>query len=125
MAEKVSSNNDRSCVLIAGSDQNDYTNSEPVFMIDANSDPVPIEEEDTAIDDWGEAPSIEVSAEEIYGSEKSMEELAGFDSKIDLDETAIFDALNDEIVRDEIIEEEDDLMLALSLDAGNNNRTKS
>tara|TARA_Y100000287_G_scaffold184293_1_gene184942 strand:+ start:1592 stop:3031 length:1440 start_codon:yes stop_codon:yes gene_type:complete len=117
MAEKVSSNNDRSRVLIAGSDQNDYTNSEPVFMIDANSDPVPIEEEDTAIDDWGEAPSIEVSAEEIYGSEKSMEELAGFDSKIDLDETAIFDALNDEIVKDEIIEEEDDLMMALSLDA--------
>ena len=40
--------------------------------------PVPIEEE-SAIDDWGEAPAIEIDAEEIYGSEKSMEDLAGIE----------------------------------------------
>ncbi|MGB1588974.1 MAG: PKD domain-containing protein [Candidatus Poseidoniaceae archaeon] len=117
MAEKVSSNQDGSKVMIAGSDQNDFTTSEPVFLIDANSEPVPLVEEDTAINDWGSAPSIEISAEEIYGSEKSLEELAGFDSQVKLDEGAIFDALNDEIIQNEEIEEEDDLMLALSLDA--------
>ena len=117
MAEKISSNLDGSRVLIAGSDQNDFTTSEPVFLIDANSEPVPLVEEDSAIDDWGDAPSIEISADEIYGSEKSLEELAGFNSQVTLDEGAIFDALNDEIIQNEEIEDEDDLMLALSLDA--------
>ena len=43
--------------------------------------------------------------------------MAGFSSEISLDKDAIFDALNDEITNEELIEEEDDLMLALSLDA--------
>ena len=111
MAELVSSNDSSNLVMIAGSDQNDYTDSEPVVIIDANATPVPLIEEDSAIDDWGEAPSIEISAEE------SIEELAGFSSNLQLDESAIFDALNDEIVSEEEIEEEEDLMYALSLDA--------
>ena len=117
MAEKLSSNHDGTRVMIAGSDQNDFTNSEPIFIIDSTVNAIPIVEEDSAIDDWGDAPSIEVNAEEIYGNKESLEDLAGFSSEISLDKDAIFDALNDEITNEELIEEEDDLMLALSLDA--------
>jgi hypothetical protein len=117
MAEKLSSNPAGTKVMIAGSDQNDFTNSEPIFIIDSTVEPIPVVEEDSAIDDWGDAPSIEVDAEEIYGSKESLEDLAGFSSEVSLDEDAIFDALNDEITTEELIEEEDDLMLALSLDA--------
>jgi len=117
MVEHVSSNSNGSAVLIAGSDQNDYSDDEPAVLIDSTVEPVTLVEEDTAIDDWGDAPPIEISAEEIYGETTSIEELAGISqSELD-DESGLLDALNDEIVHEEIVEEDDDLMLALSLDA--------
>ncbi len=117
MVEYLSVNQEGDCVLIAGSDQNDYTDSEPVVVIDSLSEPVALIEEDTAIDDWGDAPVIEIKAEDIYGSEESIEDLAGISqSELD-DQSGLLDALNDEIVQEEMKEDEDDLMFALSLDA--------
>ncbi len=116
MVEHLSSNGNGKAVLLAGSDQNDYTDPEPVVLIDSTVEPVPLVEENTAIDDWGDAPVIEVSADEIYGNDISMEELAGMDQVI-TDQSGLLDALNDEIVSETILEDEDDLMLALSIDA--------
>jgi len=117
MVEHVSSNRDGSAVLIAGSDQNDYTDAEPVVLIDSTSEPISLVEESTAIDDWGEAPAIEIDVNELYGKTESIEELAGIDPVQLSDTSNLLDALNDEIEVEEIITEEDDLMLALSLDA--------
>ena len=117
IVEHVSTNKEGTAVLIAGCDQNDYTDSEPVVVIDSNVEPVALIEEDTAIDDWGDAPVIEVSAEEIYGAETSMEELAGISQPTVSDQSGLLDALNDEIIQEEAKEEEEDLMFALSLDA--------
>lgn len=117
MVEYLSSNDDGSAVLIAGSDQNDYTDPEPVVLIDSTAEPVSLIEEKTAIDDWGEAPVIEVSAEDIYGDDVSIEELAGITQSEMADESDLLDALNDEIVNEVATEDHDDLMLALSLDA--------
>ena len=117
MVEHVSVNLDGTAVLIAGSDQNDYTDPEPVILIDSSAEPVSLIEEDTAIDDWGDAPVIEVSAEDIYGDDVSIEELAGISQATTADESGLLDALNDEIVPQEMSEDEEDLMLALSLDA--------
>ena len=117
MVEHLSSNDDGTSVLIAGSDQNDYTDPEPVVLIDSTAEPVSLIEENTAIDDWGEAPAIEVSAEEIYGDDTSIEELAGIEQSEITNQSDLLDALNDEIVTETISEDEDDLMFALSLDA--------
>ena len=117
MVEHLSSNQDGTAVLIAGSDQNDYTDPEPVVLIDSTAEPVPLIEENTAIDDWGEAPAIEVSAEEIYGDDISIEELAGIEQSEFTDQSDLMDALNDEIINEAITEDNDDLMFALSLDA--------
>ena len=117
MVEHVSSNRDGTAVLIAGSDQNDYTDAEPVVLIDSTSEPTSLVEESTAIDDWGEAPAIEIDADELYGNTESIEELAGIEPGQLSDAGNLLDALNDEIEVEEIISEEEDLMLALSLDA--------
>ena len=117
MVEHVSSNRDGTAVLIAGSDQNDYTDAEPVVLIDSTSEPTSLVEESTAIDDWGEAPTIEIDADELYGNAESIEELAGIEPGQLSDAGNLLDALNDEIEVEEIITEEEDLMLALSLDA--------
>ena len=87
------------------------------MIIDSNAEPVVLTEEDTAIDDWGDAQVIEVSAEEIYGEEISIEELAGISTSNVADQSGLLDALNDEIIKQEVVEEDDDLMFALSLDA--------
>ena len=117
MVEHISSNRDGTAVLIAGSDQNDYTDAEPVVLIDSTSEPTSLVEESTAIDDWGEAPAIEIDADELYGNTESIEELAGIEPGQLSDAGNLLDALNDEIEVEEIISEEEDLMLALSLDA--------
>jgi len=117
MVEHLSSNRDGTAVLIAGSDQNDYTDAEPVVLIDSTSEPTSLVEESTAIDDWGEAPTIEIDADELYGNAESIEELAGIEPGQLSDAGNLLDALNDEIEVEEIITEEEDLMLALSLDA--------
>ena len=117
MVEHVSSNRDGTAVLIAGSDQNDYTDAEPVVLIDSTSEPTSLVEESTAIDDWGEAPAIEIDAAELYGKTESIEELAGIEPGHLSDAGNLLDALNDEIEVEEVISEEEDLMLALSLDA--------
>ena len=117
MVEHISANNDGSAVLIAGSDQNDYTDSEPVVLIDATATPTSIIEEETALDDWGEAPAIEIDANELYGDGVSLEELAGIEPAQLSDNENLLDALNDEIESEINEEVEDDLMLALSLDA--------
>jgi hypothetical protein len=117
IVEHVSTNKEGTAVLIAGCDQNDYTDSEPVVVIDSNVEPVALTEEDTAIDDWGDAPVIEVSAEDIYGDETSIEELAGISQPAASDQSGLLDALNDEIIQEDTKEEEEDLMFALSLDA--------
>jgi len=117
MVEYISSNSDGDVVMVAGSDQNDYTDPEPVVIIDSNEEPVGLTEEDTALDDWGDAPVIEVSADEIYGEEISIEELAGISTSNVADQSGLLDALNDEIIKQEVVEEDDDLMFALSLDA--------
>ena len=117
MVEHVSSNRDGTAVLIAGSDQNDYTDAEPVVLIDSTSEPTSLVEESTAIDDWGEAPAIEIDADELYGNTESIEQLAGIEPGQLSDAGNLLDALNDEIEVKEIFSEEEDLMLALSLDA--------
>ena len=117
MVEYVSSNDNGDAVLIAGSDQNDYTDPEPVVLIDSTAEPVSLVEESSAIDDWGDAPVIEVSADEIYGNDVSIEELAGMEQAIVTDQSGLLDALNDEIINESQSEEEEDLMLALSIDA--------
>ena len=117
MVEKFSVNKDGTAVLIAGSDQNDYTDPEPVVLIDSTVEPTSLTEEETAIDDWGEAPAIEIDADELYGDETSLEELAGIERSELSDAGNLLDALNDEIEVQTIEVEEEDLMLALSLDA--------
>ncbi len=119
MVEHISANSDCSSVLLAGDDQNDYTDPEPVVLIDANVEPVENIEDDTSIDDWGDAPVIEIDAEELYGNEQSIEDIAGFTA---ITPTAAHDdllsALEDEVeleTTDNV--EDEDLMLALSLDA--------
>jgi len=117
MVEKVSVNRDGTSVLIAGSDQNDYTDPEPVVLIDSTAEPTSLIEEETAIDDWAEAPAIEIDADELYGDNVSLEELAGIESSELSDARNLLDALNDEIEVQALDVEEEDLMLALSLDA--------
>ena len=117
MVEYLSSNGNGKAVLIGGSDQNDYTDPEPVVLIDSTAEPVALVEENTAIDDWGDAPAIEISAEDIYGDDTSIEELAGIEQEVFTDQSGLLDALNDEVFNEVISEEEDDLMLALSIDA--------
>lgn len=117
MVEHVSSNRDGTAVLIAGSDQNDYTDAEPVVLIDSTSEPTSLVEESTAIDDWGEAPAIEIDADELYANTETIEQLAGIEPGQLSDASNLLDALNDEIEVEEFIPEEEDLMLALSLDA--------
>ena len=117
MVEHVSSNKDGSRVLICGSDQNDYTESEPVVLIDSLAEPIPLIEEESAIDDWGEAPALDIDPDELYGTELSIEEIAGISNEVKTEFTGLLDALNDEIINEPSIEIEDDLMLALSLDA--------
>ena len=117
MAEHVSSNRKRDAVLIGGSDQNDFTDSEPVVLIDSTAEGVSLIEEESALDDWGEAPAIEISADELYGDDTSLEDLAGIEAGQLSDTGNLLDALNDEIQMEAVEEEEEDLMLALSLDA--------
>ena len=117
MVEHVSTNSDGTAVLIAGSDQNDYTDPEPVVLIDSTAQPTSLIEEETAIDDWGEAPAIEIDAEELYGNDTSLEELAGIEAATLSDSENLLDALNDEIEFETVEVQEEDLMLALSLDA--------
>ncbi len=117
MVEHVSSNVDGTAVLIAGSDQNDYTEPEPVVLIDSTSEPTLLVEESTAIDDWGEAPAIEIDANELYANTETIEQLAGIESSQTSDTSGLLDALNDDIEIKQIEVEEEDLMLALSLDA--------
>ena len=117
MVEKVSVNKDGTAVLIAGSDQNDYTDPEPVVLIDSTAEPTSLVEEVTAIDDWAEAPAIEIDADELYGDNTSIEELAGIEPAQLSDADNLLDALNDEIENQAVEVEEEDLMLALSLDA--------
>ncbi len=117
MVEYVSVNHDGTAVLIAGSDQNDYSDPEPVVLIDSTVQPTSLIEEETAIDDWGEAPAIEIDADELYGDDASLEELAGIEAVKLSDAGNLLDALNDEIDVETVEVEEEDLMLALSLDA--------
>ncbi len=117
MVEHVSSNQDGSAVLVAGSDQNDYTDPEPVVLIDATAEPTLLVEEESAIDDWVGAPTIEIDADELYGDSSSLEDLAGIEQSELSDASNLLDALNDEIEVEKIESEEEDLMLALSLDA--------
>ena len=117
MVEHVSANREGTAVLIAGSDQNDYTDPEPVVLIDSTSEPTSLVEESTAIDDWGEAPAIEIDADELYADTETIEQLAGIDAGQLSDAGNLLDALNDEIEVEEFVTEEEDLMLALSLDA--------
>ena len=117
MVEYLSSNPSGTSVLIAGSDQNDYTESEPVILVDSTSKPVPVIEEATAIDDWGDAPVIDIDASELYGNDQSIEDLAGISISNKSDQTGLIDALTDEIEIQVQEDEEEDLMLALSLDA--------
>lgn len=117
MVEHVSSNLDGTAVLIAGSDQNDYTDAEPVVLIDSTSEPTSLVEESTTIDDWGEAPAIEIDADELYANTETIEQLAGIEPGQMSDTSNLLDALNDEIEVEEFISEEEDLMFALSLDA--------
>lgn len=117
MVEHVSSNRDGTAVLIAGSDQNDYTDAEPVVLIDSTSEPTSLVEESTAIDDWGEAPAIDIDADELYANTETIEQLAGIEPGQLSDASNLLDALNDEIEVEAFISEEEDLMLALSLDA--------
>ena len=111
------SNRDGTAVLIAGSDQNDYTDAEPVVLIDSTSEPTSLVEESTAIDDWGDAPAIEIDADKLYANTETIEELAGIEAGQLSDASNLLDALNDEIEIEEFVPEEEDLMLALSLDA--------
>ena len=119
MVEHISANSDCSAVLLAGDDQNDYTDSEPVVLIDANAEPIENIEEDTSIDDWGEVPVIEIDAEELYGNEQSIEDIAGISaSSPAATHGDLLSALESEVESDITGDvEEDDLMLALSLDA--------
>ena len=117
MVEYVSTNREGTAVLIAGSDQNDYTDPEPVVLIDSTSEPTSLVEESSAIDDWGEAPAIEINADELYASTETIEQLAGIEASQLSDTGNLLEALNDEIEIEESVTEEEDLMLALSLDA--------
>lgn len=61
--------------MIGGEDQNDWTESEPVIIIDANAEPSDITETAGAMPDWGEAPAIEIDAEDLYGKDEAFEAL--------------------------------------------------
>lgn len=117
MVEQVSCNSDGTSVLIAGSDQNDYTDAEPVVQIDSNATPVSIIEEETTLDDWGDAPTIEIDASELYGDTQSIEDIAGIEAAPSMEGSDLLSALEEEVESIEPEEDEDDLMLSLSLDA--------
>ena len=61
--------------------------------------------------------AIEIDADELYGDSSSLEDLAGIEQSQLSDTSNLLDALNDEIEIQKIESEEEDLMLALSLDA--------
>ena len=53
----------------------------------------------------------------MYGEQESIEDIAGISATTNSDHSGLLDALNDDIVSEQIEEDEEDLMLALSLDA--------
>ena len=119
MVEYLSSNSAGDVVLVAGSDQNDYSDPEPVVVLDSNAEPIDKVDETSSIDDWGEAPAIKIDASELYGSESSYEDLAGFaPAQSTVRGDALMDALNDDL--EPVVQstqDEEDLMLSLSLDS--------
>jgi hypothetical protein len=69
------------------------------------------------MDDWGDAPAIEIDASELYGDTQSIEDLAGIDAAASMAGSDLLSALEEEVESIKDDEEEDDLMLSLSLDA--------
>ncbi len=81
MTEHCAASDDWSVVMIGGEDQNDWTESEPVIIIDATVEPSDITETAGAIPDWGEAPAIEIDAADIYGKDEAFEALIAVENK--------------------------------------------
>ena len=81
MTEHCAASADWSVVMIGGEDQNDWTESEPVIIINANAEPSDISETAGAIPDWGEAPALEINAEDIYGKDEALEALLAADDE--------------------------------------------
>ena len=66
MVEMIAVNDDWSVVMVAGEDQNDWTESEPVIILDANAKAESVALVKSEVDDWAEAPPIEVDAAALY-----------------------------------------------------------
>ena len=81
MTEHCAASADWSVVMVGGEDQNDWTESEPVIIIDANAEPSDITETAGAMPDWGEAPAIEIDAEDLYGKDEAFEALLAMEDE--------------------------------------------
>ena len=66
MVEMIAVNDDWSIVMVAGEDQNDWTESEPVIILDANAEAESVALVKSEVDDWAEAPPIEIDAAALY-----------------------------------------------------------
>jgi hypothetical protein len=88
MTEHCAASADWSVVMIGGEDQNDWTESEPVIIINANAEPSDITETAGAMPDWGEAPAIEIDAGDLYGKDEAFEALVAIDDQSKSQSTA-------------------------------------
>ena len=118
MTEHCAASDDWSVVMIGGEDQNDWTESEPVIIIDATAEPSDTVENVGAISDWDEAPAIEIDAEDLYGKDEAFEALIALEdeerSKPDTDMSLLLGMLDEDEDKVEVnIESSYDLMAEL------------
>ena len=104
--------------MIGGEDQNDWTESEPVIIIDATAEPSDTVENVGAISDWDEAPAIEIDAEDLYGKDEAFEALIALEddekSKPNTDMSLLMGMLDEDEDKVEVnIESSYDLMAEL------------
>ena len=122
MVEMIAVNDDWSVVMVAGEDQNDWTESEPVIILDANAEAESVALVKNEVDDWAEAPPIEIDAASLYDEKDDAFEALMAEEKVTSksnakDMSVLLDALEDQLSALEedtkSINEDENLDLAL------------
>mgnify|MGYP002832520638 FL=1 len=102
MVEMIAVNDDWSVVMVAGEDQNDWTESEPVIILDANAEAESVALVKNEVDDWAEAPPIEIDAASLYDEKDDAFEALMAEEKVTSKSNAkemsvLLDALEDQL----------------------------
>jgi hypothetical protein len=108
MPEFVCTDRENNFVIFAGEDQNDWTNEEPIGLINLNEEVYEIDKSDLVI--WYQEKSAipQLTAEEIYREDDSVanlltkEERNQMDKAIDVGLDGLMEELGHEIVNDDI-----------------------